>query len=128
MKVVAVPARRTRKRLFSLPVYLMAIRLQGASKALRVLESFLPQLPPPSLDTSTGNLYQVLSRYPQDGVGIRVSQTRWGQKGISNSYWLVTRTKLKLEGQHGRAWGKLYWKGEYFVGCSADHTCVLYAI
>ncbi|KIM83821.1 hypothetical protein PILCRDRAFT_414825 [Piloderma croceum F 1598] len=87
------------------------IKPQVASKALRVLDSFLPQLPPPSLDTRTGNLYQVLSRYPQDGVGIRVSQTRWGQKGISNSYWLVTRTKLKLEGQHGKAWGKLYWKG-----------------
>jgi hypothetical protein len=53
----------------------------------------------------------VLSRYPHDGVGMQVSQTRWGQKGIADSYWLVTRTKLKSEGQHGKAWGKLYWKG-----------------
>ena len=84
---------------------------QITSKALRLLESFLPEQTPPSLDTRSGNLYQVLSRHPRDGVGMTVSQTRWGQKGIGNSYWLVTRTKLKLEGQYGKAWGKLYWKG-----------------
>jgi len=86
-------------------------RQQVASKALRVLESFLPQIVPPSLDNRAANLYQVLSRYPHDGIGMQVSQTRWGQKGIAESYWVVTRTKLKLEGQHGKAWGKLYWKG-----------------
>ena len=32
-------------------------------------------------------------------------------KGISDSYWLVTRAQLKCEGQHGKAWGKLVWKG-----------------
>jgi small subunit ribosomal protein S34 len=86
---------------------------QVVSKALRALETFLPQLSAPSLNNKAGNLYQILSRYPHDGVGIQVSQTRWGQKGIANSYWLVTRTRLKLEGKHGKAWGKLYWKGMF---------------
>jgi hypothetical protein len=89
----------------------MASSQQIASKALRVLRSFLPTPTPPSLDTRAANLYRVLSRYPRDGVGMRVSQTRWGQKGIAGSYWLVTRTKIKSKEKHGKAWGKLYWKG-----------------
>ena len=96
-----------------------SVKQQVASKALRALESFLPQSTPPSLDTSAANLCQVLSRYPHDGVGMQVSQIRWGQKGIADSYWLVTRAKLKLEGRHGKIWGKLYWKGKHSVAeCS----------
>ncbi|KAH9850042.1 hypothetical protein C2E23DRAFT_837187 [Lenzites betulinus] len=68
--------------------------------------------PSPSLSTLPGNLYQVLSRYPQDGVGQKVHQTRWGVKGIEGSYWEVTRTKVKCEGRHGKAWGVLVWKGK----------------
>ncbi|KZP03817.1 hypothetical protein FIBSPDRAFT_1055071 [Athelia psychrophila] len=82
------------------------------SRAARAIESFLPAQAPPSLDKRAATLPQVLSRYPNDGVGVKVHQCRWGHKGIANSYYLVTRSQLKLEGKHGKAWGKLYWKGK----------------
>lgn len=91
----------------------MASANKAITKAVRVLNSFLPTTPSPSLDTRAANLYQVLSRHPHDGVGMKVHQTRWGNKGIGESYWVVTRANLKLEGQHGKAWGKLFWKGEF---------------
>ncbi|KAI0637931.1 hypothetical protein C8Q77DRAFT_398607 [Trametes polyzona] len=84
----------------------MAATVQAA------LRKLLPSQLPPSLSSLPGNLYEVLSRYPQDGVGQKVYQTRWGAKGIEGSYWEVTRTKLKCEGQHGKAWGVLVWKGK----------------
>lgn len=66
---------------------------------------------PPVLKPSKGNLYEVLSRTPAGGVGAEVYQTRWSQKSIMDSYWVVTRSVFKDEGKHGRAWGRLYWKG-----------------
>lgn len=84
-----------------------------ASTVQTALRKLLPSKLPPSLSPHPGSLYEVLSRYPQDGVGQRVYQTRWGAKGIEGSYWEVTRTKLKAEGQHGKAWGVLVWKGEH---------------
>ncbi|KAL1946595.1 hypothetical protein VTO73DRAFT_14699 [Trametes versicolor] len=83
-----------------------------ASTVQTALRKLLPSKLPPSLSPHPGSLYEVLSRYPQDGVGQRVYQTRWGAKGIEGSYWEVTRTKLKAEGQHGKAWGVLVWKGK----------------
>ncbi|KAG6335039.1 hypothetical protein ID866_4041 [Astraeus odoratus] len=80
--------------------------------ATNAVLALLPKELPPSLQSKKGTLYQVLSRYPQDGVGQIVHQCRWAQKGIHGSYWKVTRTKLKLEGSHGKAWGKLVWKGK----------------
>ncbi|KAF9534957.1 hypothetical protein CPB83DRAFT_831070 [Crepidotus variabilis] len=66
---------------------------------------------PPVLSKSTGSLYEVLSRRPDGGVGMKVHQTRWGAKQIPNSYWLITRAQFKNEGKNGKAWGKLFWKG-----------------
>ncbi|KAI0698626.1 hypothetical protein BC835DRAFT_1518751 [Cytidiella melzeri] len=83
-----------------------------ATSLAAALKRLLPKDLPSSLSTRSGSLYQVLSRYPNDGVGQRVHQTRWSMKGISDSYWEVTRTRLKLEGKHGKAWGKLYWRGQ----------------
>ncbi|KZT72708.1 hypothetical protein DAEQUDRAFT_722871 [Daedalea quercina L-15889] len=83
--------------------------MSGVAVAIRRL---LPKKLPPSLSRSPGNLYEVLSRYPQDGVGQRVHQTRWTAKGLSDCYWEVTRTKLKLEATHGKAWGVLTWRGK----------------
>ena len=77
----------------------------------RAIQHFLPSKLPPTLSNSPSSLYQVLSRFPQDGVGQRVYQTRWGVKGFPECYWEVTRTKLKLEGKHGKAWGHLVWRG-----------------
>ena len=82
-----------------------------ASSVQTALRKLLPAQLPPSLSSLPGNLYEVLSKFPQDGVGQKVYQTRWGAKGIEGSYWEVTRTKLKGEGVHGRAWGVLVWKG-----------------
>lgn len=83
----------------------------AATKVASALKALLPAELPPTLSSRAGTLYSVLARYPQDGIGQRVHQTRWSMKGISDCYWEVTRTKLKLEGTHGKAWGKLVWKG-----------------
>ena len=85
----------------------------AASKVASALKQLLPAELPPSLQSRSGSLYSVLSRYPKDGAGQRIHQTRWSMKGIADSYWLVTRTKLKQEGQHGKAWGKLVWRGAF---------------
>jgi len=66
---------------------------------------------PPALRPQTGNLYQILSRTPAGGIGTEVHQLRWSEKQISDSYWVITRSKFKCGGNHGRAWGRLYWKG-----------------
>ena len=89
-----------------------------AANMTSALKSLLPKQPPPSLYSRPGSLYEVLARYPKDGVGQHVHQTRWGYKNIVGSYWVVTRSKLKQEGLHGKAWGQLYWKGECSLACS----------
>jgi len=66
---------------------------------------------PPALKPQTGNLYRILSRTPTGGVGTEVHQLRWSEKQIPNSYWVITRSKFKCGGNHGKAWGQLYWKG-----------------
>ncbi|KAI0346886.1 hypothetical protein BDW22DRAFT_1351172 [Trametopsis cervina] len=82
-----------------------------ASTVAATIKKALPK-GPPSLSKRTGSLYEVLSSHPKNGVGQRVHQIRWGTKGIEDSYWVVTKTQLKLEGTHGKAWGKLYWRGK----------------
>ncbi|KAI0047299.1 hypothetical protein FA95DRAFT_1461705, partial [Auriscalpium vulgare] len=76
------------------------------------VNKLLPKDLPPSLSSKRGNLYEVLARYPKDGVGQRVYQLRWGEKGIEGSYWKVTRAMLKMNGTHGKAWGRLTWRGQ----------------
>ncbi|KAL0949863.1 hypothetical protein HGRIS_009896 [Hohenbuehelia grisea] len=78
----------------------------------RALQHLLPEQLPPSLASNPGNLYEVLSRTPIGVVGRKVHQIRWDGKQITNSFWLVTRAKFKCEGKHGKAWGKLFWKGK----------------
>ena len=82
----------------------------ASSLSAKVLPSVLPKSSP--FLRKSGTLYQVLSGLPKDGVGLKVSQSRWGKKGISDSYWEITRVRLKDEGNHGKAWGKLVWRGE----------------
>lgn len=57
------------------------------------------------------NLYQTLSRLPEDGVGTLVTQPRWERKGIPGCFYYVTRAKIKTGGEHGKAWGILFWNG-----------------
>lgn len=78
----------------------------------QALRKLLPRELPPSLTGRPGNLYEVLSRTPDGGVGKEVYQMRWSNKQIEDSYWKVTKTKFKCEGKHGKAWGMLYWKGK----------------
>ncbi|KAG6903317.1 hypothetical protein C0995_013070 [Termitomyces sp. Mi166 len=80
------------------------------SNVANSIKKLLPRELPPSLVGKRGNLYEVLSRWPNGGVGKFVHQTRWSTKQIEGSYWLVTRSKFKCEGKHGKAWGLLYWK------------------
>ena len=75
------------------------------------------------------NLYQQLSIMPKDGVGLKVRQRKWVAKGLDVPrnkplgsitdknedhlcYWEVTRVRLKDGGNHGKAWGRLFWRGE----------------
>ncbi|KIK65586.1 hypothetical protein GYMLUDRAFT_219753 [Collybiopsis luxurians FD-317 M1] len=77
----------------------------------KALQKLLPNKLPPSLVPRPGNLYEVLSRTPSGGIGKRVYQLRWSEKNIHDCYWVVTRSKFKCEGKHGKAWGVLHWKG-----------------
>lgn len=88
----------------------------SAANFAAALQKLLPQTLPPGLSTKPANLYQILARYARDGVGQRVYQTRWTNKGISDCYWEVTRTSLK-KGGHGKAWGHLVWRGQFRVAC-----------
>ena len=56
-------------------------------------------------------LYQTLAHLPQDGVGSRVRQVRWDRLNRHNTYWEITRVKLKNDGTNGKAWGKFIYKG-----------------
>ncbi|KAF9247129.1 hypothetical protein BU15DRAFT_39120 [Melanogaster broomeanus] len=80
--------------------------------ASRAILKLLPTPLPPSLRTTPANIFQVLSRYPDSGVGQKIHQIRWSEKGIDGCYWEVTRTKLKLAGSHGKVWGRLVWRGK----------------
>ncbi|KAG6849221.1 hypothetical protein H0H93_010343 [Arthromyces matolae] len=82
----------------------------ACSNVARSIQKLLPRELPPALIQRPGNLYEVLSRTVDGGVGRRVHQIRWGEKQIEGSYWIVTRSKFKCEGKHGKAWGHLYWK------------------
>ncbi|KAI9507716.1 hypothetical protein F5148DRAFT_981019 [Russula earlei] len=84
----------------------------SSTTVVSAFQKLLPKNLPPGLSTRPANLYQVLARYGADGVGQRVHQTRWTSKGISDCYWVVTRTSLKKGGNHGKAWGCLVWRGK----------------
>jgi small subunit ribosomal protein S34 len=83
----------------------------SSASVVTALQKLLPKKLPLGLTTKPANLFQVLSRYPTDGVGQRVHQTRWTAKGIVDCYWVITRTSLKNDGTHGKAWGRLVWRG-----------------
>ena len=63
--------------------------------------------------TNAFSLYQTLAKLPNEGIGSLVAQKRWAAKGIDGSYWEIKKVKLKNDGQNGKAWGKLVWKGVF---------------
>ncbi|KAF8583956.1 hypothetical protein K439DRAFT_1347357, partial [Ramaria rubella] len=67
--------------------------------------------PNPIVQNHSRTLYETLSRMPGDGIGTRVTQARWAAKGIQNCYWEVTKVQIKDAGKHGKAWGRLVWRG-----------------
>ncbi|KAJ7095098.1 hypothetical protein B0H15DRAFT_880870 [Mycena belliarum] len=77
----------------------------------RSLQRLLPKTLPPALKQHPSNVYRVLSRTPNP-VGKEVHQIRWSDKHIPDSFWRVTRARFKCNGDHGKAWGQLYWKGK----------------
>jgi len=88
----------------------------------QTLKTLLPKELPPVLVETNGNLYEVLSRTPDGGVGKQVHQQRWTGKKIDDCYWTVTRTRFKDAGKHGRAWGKLTWRGAYMNSFPHTHA------
>ena len=88
-----------------------------------------------SLSNAHATLPQLLASLPSSGVGAKIRQRRWLAKGLdvpagqalsgpvpreeraqageAGCYWLVTRTQLKERGKHGKAWGRLVWRGEW---------------
>jgi small subunit ribosomal protein S34 len=103
----------------------------SGTNVFAAFQKLLPKNLPPGLSTKPANLYQVLSRYAADGIGQHVYQTRWTSKGISDCYWTITRTSLKNDGTHGKAWGRLVWRGQsiecFFEtcgACCANYACI----
>lgn len=59
------------------------------------------------------NLYDVATKLPKDGVGLKLRRKHWP----ADSYWLLTQVKLSVkpsvEGMnHGKAWGHFTWLGK----------------
>ena len=79
----------------------------------KLLKKLLPETHPFVRPSQT--LFETLSRSPQDGVGVLVRQKRWDRLNRMNTYWEVTRVKLKNEGKHGKVWGKFVYKGAYLI-------------
>ncbi|CAK5275784.1 unnamed protein product [Mycena citricolor] len=87
--------------------------MAAAPSISRSLQQLLPATRPlpPALKTHPANLFKVLARTP-NVVGKEVHQIRWSDKQISDCYWRVTRGRFKCNGDHGKLWGQLYWKGK----------------
>ncbi|CAE6391748.1 unnamed protein product [Rhizoctonia solani] len=84
------------------------------ASGLRIPISGLKKLPTSTsgLLSNSKSLFAVLSRLPDDGVGQRVTQPRWAAKNIQDSYYTVTRVRLRANGRTGDARGTLTWKGK----------------
>lgn len=73
---------------------------------------FAKQSPINTLKSSSGHkLPLVISKLPKVDSNMRVAQSRW--KGVSDedTFWTITRCKLRAGG-HGSVYGKLTWKGK----------------
>ncbi|KAL5488301.1 hypothetical protein ACEPAI_6409 [Sanghuangporus weigelae] len=90
-----------------------ASRILRSSNALpRAIAGLVQKETAEAIQNKPRNLFETLSRLPNDGVGARVFQTRWQSKGIEGCFFEVSRVKLKHEGTRGKAWGRLVWRGK----------------
>ncbi|KAK9759455.1 hypothetical protein K7432_017566 [Basidiobolus ranarum] len=73
---------------------------------------------PPIVRASNSNktLFQHLNLLKDNGVGSKVTITKWLDKGFNESYYLVTKVNLRTDLQHGKAWGIKYWQGRPETG------------
>merc|ERR1711939_703349 len=53
------------------------------------------------------NFFQVCQLLPEYGLGRKLRRCTWED----NSFWTVTRLKPSSDGEHGKAWGQLTWRG-----------------
>ncbi|KAI9294415.1 hypothetical protein K502DRAFT_342459 [Neoconidiobolus thromboides FSU 785] len=58
------------------------------------------------------NLFELLSVQPNNGVGLRVAAKEWLNKGKDNLYYTITKSQIKKDLKHGKAWGELYVNGK----------------
>ncbi|CAG8467780.1 18248_t:CDS:2 [Acaulospora morrowiae] len=53
---------------------------------------------PTIVDAKRGkNLFELINVYPEYGVGIKVVPDHWVKKGITKSYYEITRVSLKMK-------------------------------
>mmetsp|Transcript_25178 Transcript_25178/g.25387 ORF Transcript_25178/g.25387 Transcript_25178/m.25387 type:complete len:123 (+) Transcript_25178:71-439(+) len=57
--------------------------------------------------TST-NLFRIVNGLRYFGVGCKLVRNTFT---YPDTYWIVTRVKLSTDQNHGRAWGRLVWRG-----------------
>ncbi|KAF0498157.1 hypothetical protein F8M41_020592 [Gigaspora margarita] len=82
------------------------------SVAKRLLLNGKDLLPTVRDAQSPKNLYKLLNVYPNYGVGLKVAPDHWVNKGITNSYYEITKVKLKMKDiTHGRVFGIKVWDG-----------------
>ncbi|KAF0498156.1 hypothetical protein F8M41_020592 [Gigaspora margarita] len=83
------------------------------SVAKRLLLNGKDLLPTVRDAQSPKNLYKLLNVYPNYGVGLKVAPDHWVNKGITNSYYEITKVKLKMKDiTHGRVFGIKVWDGK----------------
>jgi small subunit ribosomal protein S34 len=57
---------------------------------------------------SSGSLFQILNGLRYFGVGSKVTRNIYR---FPETYWIVTRVQLSKDQLHGKAWGRMVWRG-----------------
>mmetsp|Transcript_4234 Transcript_4234/g.10937 ORF Transcript_4234/g.10937 Transcript_4234/m.10937 type:complete len:124 (-) Transcript_4234:316-687(-) len=72
------------------------------------------QLTPPQApkwETRQKNFFELATTLPRNGAGYRFARRIWLKDGRCDSFWTVVGLKLKPDGLHGKAYGRLTWRG-----------------
>merc|ERR1711865_208482 len=54
------------------------------------------------------NLFELCRLLPNYGVGFKLKRNSWKAE---DCYWTLSKTAPTMDGRHGKAYGKLTWKG-----------------
>jgi small subunit ribosomal protein S34 len=60
------------------------------------------------MSKSSGSLFQILNGLRYFGVGSKVTRSIYK---FPETYWIVTRVQLSKDQMHGKAWGRMVWRG-----------------